>query len=142
MCQKRKQVLNNKASFIPVTFSARKYNALSHIVIILRKVLTVLKINRAQIGQNKKSNLPKIKHYAKVNHLELFPRNSNLDNNRSRHIPPWQKGGGGFLGCFCVTRFYDNGQNNFSNGAAWSTMKNDVTDGAICLSLSFARHFS
>ena len=71
-----------------------------------RRVLTALKINRAQIGQNKKCNLPKIKHYAKGNQFELFAGSSNLDNNRSSHIPPWQKAGGGFLGCFCVTRFY------------------------------------
>ena len=36
--------------------------------------------------------------------------------------------------CLC-TIFYDNNQNNFSNGAAWSTMKNDVTDGAIYFNL-------
>ena len=36
--------------------------------------------------------------------------------------------------CLC-TIFYDNNQNNFSNGAAWSTMKNDVTDGAIYFKL-------
>ena len=36
--------------------------------------------------------------------------------------------------CLC-TIFYDNNQNNFSNGTAWSTMKNDVTDSAIYLNL-------
>lgn len=66
---KRKQVLNNKAFFFPVTFDARKYNALSHIVIILRRGLTALKINRAQIRQNKKSTLPQMKHYSKGNQL-------------------------------------------------------------------------
>ena len=85
--------------------------------------------------------MPQIKHYARGNQLELFPGSSNLDNNRSSHIPAWQKEGGGFLGCVCVTRFYDNSQNNISNGAAWSTMKYDVTDGAIYLPLSFARDF-
>ena len=43
--------------------------------------------------------------YAKGNQLELFPGSSNLDNNRSSHIQPWQKGGGGFLGCVCVQYF-------------------------------------
>lgn len=62
---KRKQVLNNMASFFPVTFNARKYNPLSNIVFILRRGLTALKINRAQIRQNKKSSLPQMKHYAK-----------------------------------------------------------------------------
>ena len=67
---KRKQVLNNMASFFPVTFNARKYNnPLSHIVFILRRGLTALKINRAQIRQNKKSSLPQMKHYAKGNQL-------------------------------------------------------------------------
>ena len=43
--------------------------------------------------------------YAKGNQLELFPGSSNLDNNRSSHIQPWQKGRGGFLGCVCVQYF-------------------------------------
>ena len=67
--KKESRCLIIRLLFFPVTFNARKCSALSHIVIILRRGLTALKINRAQIRQNKKSSLPQMKHYAKGNQL-------------------------------------------------------------------------